>query len=167
MRIIVPIGISGSGKSTLYKKFYSNYELVCPDQIRLELTGDISDQTKNGQVFKIVDQMVDDCIKNDRSFFYDATNVNSKYRKEFVKKVKKFTNVEVIYVFLESNIEKSYKRIQNDLTNGIVRSNVPEDVLKRQYNMYMESVKSDWKSEGADRAFVVNNINPTKVKELD
>ena len=167
MRIIVPIGISGSGKSTLYKKIYSNYELVCPDQIRLELTGDISDQTKNGQVFKIVDQMVDDCIKNDRSFFYDATNVNSKYRKEFVKKVKKFTNVEVIYVFLESNIEKSYKRIQNDLTNGIVRSNVPEDVLKRQYNMYMESVKSDWKSEGADRAFVVNNINPTKVKELD
>lgn len=154
MKIIIPIGISGSGKSTLYNNVFSDYEIICPDQIRLELTGNISDQSKNGQVFKIVNQMVDDCIRLDKSFFYDATNVNTKYRKEFVKKVKKHPNVTVVYFYLTANVDTSYERIQNDLKNNVTRSNVPLDVLKRQYHMYEESMESNWKDEGADVAIL-------------
>ena len=47
MELIIPIGISGSGKSRLYNLNYQDYVKICPDDIRKELTGSISDQSKN------------------------------------------------------------------------------------------------------------------------
>lgn len=156
MEIVMPIGISGSGKSTLYNNMFTNYEIVCPDQIRLKLTGNISDQSKNKEVFEMVDTLVDMYIKEDKNFFYDATNVNTKYRKEFVKKVKKHPNVKVVYIYLYADVEESNRRIQKDLEEGKIRSNVSMFVLKRQYDMYMESLKSNWQEEGADSSLVMD-----------
>ena len=53
MEVIIPIGISGSGKSRLYEKRYKDYEIISPDLIRKELTGDISNQKRNKEVFQI------------------------------------------------------------------------------------------------------------------
>ena len=61
MEIIVPIGISGSGKTRLYNMRYSDLTLVSPDLIRKELTGSISDQRKNKEVFEEVDRRVAVC----------------------------------------------------------------------------------------------------------
>ena len=85
MEIIVPIGISGSGKTRLYNMRYSDLTLVSPDLIRKELTGSISDQRKNKEVFEEVDRRVADLVKKGESFFYDATNVNPEFRKKFVE----------------------------------------------------------------------------------
>ncbi len=43
------IGIPGSGKSTWIKENSKGYEIVCPDVIRTEICGDISDQSKNNE----------------------------------------------------------------------------------------------------------------------
>ena len=73
MELILPIGISGSGKSRLYKKEYSDYKLVSPDEIRKFLTGNISDQSKNNEVFERVDNLIEKDEKK-LSFFDNEQN---------------------------------------------------------------------------------------------
>jgi len=149
MKIIIPIGISGSGKSRLYDMEYQDYVKVCPDDIRRELTGNISDQSRNREVFELAQKMIDDCIANDRDVFYDATNINSEYRKKFVNKYKG-TDVKIVYVILPADVNVSNERIKNDLNTGVDRSNVSYQVLLRQYEMYKETLNSQFKDENVD-----------------
>lgn len=160
MEIIVPIGISGSGKTRLYNMRYSDLTLVSPDLIRKELTGSISDQRKNREVFEEVDRRVADLVKKGESFFYDATNVNSEFRKKFVEQFRG-TDVKVIYVVLPADIQVSYIRIKQDLKNNVDRSNVPFEVLMRQKGFYNQSLKSNFEGEN------VQEIIYIKPGELD
>lgn len=154
MELIIPIGISGSGKSRLYNLNYQDYVKICPDDIRKELTGSISDQSKNKEVFELVQKRIDDCIANDKNVFYDATNINTEYRKKFVNKYKE-TNVRIVYVILPADVNISYQRIKNDLDNKVDRSKVPYQVLLRQYEMYKETLNSQFKDENVDEIIYV------------
>lgn len=160
MEIIVPIGISGSGKTRLYNMRYSDLTLVSPDLIRKDLTGSISDQRKNREVFEEVDRRVADLVKKGESFFYDATNVNSEFRKKFVEQFRG-TDVKVIYVVLPADIQVSYIRIKQDLKNNVERSRVPFDALIRQKGFYNQSIKSNFEGEN------VQEIIYIKEGELD
>lgn len=161
MRIIVPIGISGSGKSRLYKMRYSDLTLVSPDLIRKEMTGNISDQSKNREVFQEVDRRIKELVAKDESFFYDATNLNPDLRKKFVNKYRGKKNVEIIYVILPADMETSYVRIKQDLKNKVERSKVPFEVLIRQKGFYNQSLKSNFEGEN------VQEIIYIKPGELD
>lgn len=160
MEIIVPIGISGSGKTRLYNMRYSDLALISPDLIRKDLTGSISDQRKNREVFEEVDRRVADLVKKGESFFYDATNVNSEFRKKFVEQFRG-TDVKVIYVVLPADIQVSYIRIKQDLKNNVERSRVPFDALIRQKGFYNQSIKSNFEGEN------VQEIIYIKEGELD
>ena len=160
MEIIVPIGISGSGKSRLYKMRYSDYAIVSPDLIRKELTGSISNQTRNKEVFQRVDRLVDQLVKENRSFFYDATNLNTTYRKQFTDKFRG-TDIKIVYVVMPADINVSFKRIKDDLKNKVDRSAVPGYVLSRQLGMYNQSLKSRFVGEN------VQEIIYIKPGELD
>ena len=160
MEIIVPIGISGSGKTRLYNMRYSDLTLVSPDLIRKELTGSISDQRKNREVFEEVDRRVADLVKKGESFFYDATNVNSDFRKKFVEQFRG-TDVKITYVILPADMNTSYVRIKQDLKNNVDRSNVPFEVLMRQKGFYNQSLKSNFEGEN------VQEIIYIKPGELD
>lgn len=149
MEIVIPIGISGSGKSRLYNIQYQDYVKVCPDDIRKELTGNISDQSRNKEVFELVQKRIDDCIANDRNVFYDATNINTEHRKKFVNKYRG-TNVRIVYVILPADVNVSNERIKNDLNNKVDRSKVPYQVLLRQYEMYKETLNTQFKDENVD-----------------
>lgn len=160
MEIIIPVGIPGSGKSRLYNMRYSDYTLVSPDLIRKELTGSISDQRKNKEVFEEVDRRVADLVKKRESFFYDATNVNTEFRKKFVEQFRG-TDVKITYVILPADINISFKRIKNDLKNNVDRSAVPTHALTRQYGMYNASLKGNFIGEN------VQEIIYIKPGELD
>ena len=160
MEIIVPIGISGSGKTRLYNMRYSDLTLVSPDLSRKELTGSISDQRKNREVFEEVDRRVADLVKKGESFFYDATNVNSEFRKKFVEQFRG-TDVKITYVILPADMNTSYVRIKQDLKNNVDRSNVPFEVLMRQKGFYNQSLKSNFEGEN------VQEIIYIKPGELD
>ena len=150
MELIIPIGISGSGKSRLYNLNYQDYVKICPDDIRKELTGSVSDQSKNKEVFELAQKRIDDCIANDKNVFYDATNINTEYRKKFVNKYKE-TNVRIVYIILPADVNISYQRIKNDLDNKVDRSKVSYQVLLRQYEMYKETLNSQFKDENVDK----------------
>lgn len=147
MELVMPIGVSGSGKSRLYKEKYSDYKKVCPDDIRYDLTGDISDQSRNKDVFRIADQMIDKYVRSGENVFYDATNLNTKLRKRFTERYRGVENVKITYVVLPADVELSHKRIQKDLENQVNRSKVSYEVLQRQMEMYKDSVDSGFEGE--------------------
>ena len=139
-KLILPIGISGSGKSYIYNKDYKDCVQVSPDLIREELTGDISNQTKNKEVFKLAFERVDEYLNKGQDVFFDATNVNKEQRKNFTDKYIG-TDVEVIYVVLPADIDLSWNRIRKDIREGKNRSNVPYFALVKQKENYDKSLE--------------------------
>ena len=144
--LVLPIGISGSGKSYIYNRDYKDYVQVSPDLIREELTGSISDQSKNKEVFKLAFERVDEHLNKGQNVFFDATNVNKGQRKNFTDKYKD-TDVEVIYVILPADIDLSWKRIRADIRDKKNRSDVPYFALGRQKEMYDNTLKSGFNDE--------------------
>ena len=145
-KLILPIGISGSGKSYIYNKDYKDCVQVSPDLIREELTGDISNQTKNKEVFKLAFERVDEYLNKGQDVFFDATNVNKEQRKNFTDKYIG-TDVEVIYVVLPADIDLSWNRIRKDIREGKNRSNVPYFALVKQKENYDKSLELGFNDE--------------------
>ena len=153
-RLILPIGISGSGNSYIYNKDYKDCVQVSPDLIREELTGDISNQTKNKEVFKLAFDRVDEYLNKGQDVFFDATNVNKSQRKNFTDKYIG-TDVEVIYVILPADIDLSWKRIRKDIREGKNRSDVPYFALVRQKEQYDKSLEFGFDDENVNEIFYV------------
>ena len=145
-RLILPIGISGSGKSYIYNKDYKDCIQVSPDLIREELTGDISNQSRNKDVFRIAFERVDEYLNNGQDVFFDATNVNKGQRKSFTDKYKG-TDVTVVYVVLPADIDLSWKRIRADIREKKNRSDVPYFALVRQKEQYDNSLELGFNDE--------------------
>lgn len=145
-RLILPIGISGSGKSYIYNKDYKDCVQVSPDIIREELTGDISNQTKNKEVFKLAFERVDEYLNKGQDVFFDATNVNKSQRKNFTDKYIG-TDVDVVYVVLPADIDLSWKRIRKDIRENKNRSDVPYFALVRQKEQYDKSLELGFDDE--------------------
>ena len=145
-KLILPIGISGSGKSYIYNKDYKDCVQVSPDLIREELTGDISNQTKNKEVFKLAFERVDEYLNEGQDVFFDATNVNKDQRKNFTDKYIG-TDVEVVYVVLPADIDLSWNRIRKDIREGKNRSNVPYFALVKQKEQYDKSLELGFNDE--------------------
>ena len=153
-KLILPIGISGSGKSYIYNKDYSDCVQVSPDLIREELTGSISNQSKNKEVFKLAFERVDEYLNKGKDVFFDATNVNKGQRKSFTDKYKG-TDVEVIYVVLTADIDLYWRRIRTDIRNEKNRSDVPHFALVRQKEMYDNTIKSGFNDENVQEVIYV------------
>jgi predicted kinase len=80
LEFTITVGISGSGKTTWLLENSTGKRVISPDEIRRELTGDVSDQTKNKEVFKIAFERVINALNNGVSVIFDATNVVSVHR---------------------------------------------------------------------------------------
>ena len=152
--LIMMIGVSGSGKSTYLKngilKDLPNLInvleindiklediIVCPDNIREDVTGSISNMSKDRYVWVLAEEFLNKRIKEYGYAILDATNVNGKYRRKFLKK---FKNVKKTAIVFESNPELSKFRINEDIKNEVNRSNVPEFVIDKQHENYKLSV---------------------------
>jgi len=129
--LIIPIGPAGCGKSSYYKKFYSNYFLVCPDLIRFRILD--SENTKiyfsyeiEPEVWNEAYQIYDEALNKNYNIFFDSTNLTLKYRYPLVAKaLKKSYFIHIIYfkipieIILERNLQRERK--------------VREEVIKEQY----------------------------------
>ena len=152
--LVLPIGISGSGKSYIYNKDYKDYVQVSPDLIREELTGDISNQSKNKEVFKLAFERVDEYLNKGQDVFFDATNVNKTQRKNFTDKYIG-SDVNVIYVVLPADVDLSWKRIRKDIREKKNRSDVPYFALVRQKEQYDKSLELGFDDENVQEVIYV------------
>ncbi len=142
-KFIIPIGISGSGKSTWVNSLANQgFVVVSPDAIRKELSGDISDQTRNGEVFTIANQRSVDALNNGDNVIFDATNVKSKDRRNLLNHLKDNVSIEfnAYAKIFDSNPDISNMRISKDIENGVDRSNVLPADINRQYQAYLANI---------------------------
>jgi predicted kinase len=135
------IGIPGCGKSTYIKEHIDTLGvIVCPDDIRRDLTGTVSDQTKNREVWTTATEVIKSALQFGNNVTLDATNVKSSNRSAQLKELRRYCNdndiQDVTYHAIVLNIdpEIAKERIHNDIDNGINRANVPDDVIDRMYN---------------------------------
>lgn len=124
--VVITIGCSGSGKSYTYDKHFSDYVLVCPDDIRKQLTGNISDQSKNHQVWTIAYSKLSSAVRDNKNVYFSATNCKFNTIKELVKAVRDISSsTKVILLTLKDSYNKNLclERVKKDIDNNVDRSN--------------------------------------------
>jgi predicted kinase len=140
--LYVPIGISGSGKSTYIEKHFPKYIVVSPDKIREELTGNISDQSNDNSIWGYMGdveiRMKKTLLLYDKVVL-DATNVVKWNRIEFLSK---FKNVRKVAIVFPVDVEEAIRRVNSDIENGVNRSAVPEQVIRRQFKSFTKGLLS-------------------------
>jgi len=144
---IMTIGISGSGKSTWINQQTSSGDIivVCPDLIREELTGSISDQTQNPKVWSITKQRVMEALGTGKSVILDATNVDSKQRKQFIQGLP--TAILKAKIF-NVDPQEAKNRVRKAIESGENRSSVPDFIIDKQHEKFKLSTPEILKQEG-------------------
>jgi predicted kinase len=135
------IGIPGSGKST-WLRSYPTALVVCPDQIRQWLAGDISDQSQNDVVWKIALYTTVWNLEHNKSVVLDATNVSTPLRKKFLSQLPK--DIEKQAIVFETAPEEAIQRIQSDYGR---RAKVLPEIVYRMYGEFLYT-KQVLKDEG-------------------
>jgi len=153
--LIVTVGPSGSGKSTWAKK-QEDFKVVCPDQIRKELTGDISDQSKNNEVWIIAYERLRTYLECDCNVIFDSTACNINTINQIMKIANEFP-VNVMFKLFEIDISTACERIQIDLKNGVDRSNTPREIIQKHVDNFQKV-----KNYIIDRGWVVIKFDQTK-----
>lgn len=130
--LAIMVGVSGSGKSTYADTLISplNAIKIETDAIRFELTGDASDQSKNGLVFGIAKRRIGENLSLGKNVIFDATNLSIKDRKEFIVLGKEHGAKLHAYV-IRPNLEVSKQR------NALRERKVPEFVIDKQHNKFV------------------------------
>lgn len=133
------IGIPGCGKSSwLNSQRLDEFEIICPDQIRKESYGDISDQANNIAVWDAALKRTCYNLSRGHSVVLDATNVNTRYRREFVSQLPQCKLKAKIF---QDDPQTCYERISKDLQAGRDRSAVPEETVYRMYGELLYTIK--------------------------
>lgn len=151
------IGIPGCGKSTYIKKIQidnADIVVISPDNIRRELTSNVSDQSQNVNVWNIALEKIIQNISNGKYVILDATNVSTYYRTQLLNNIKNAVgnNVKTYATVFYSDQNISKKRISTDIANGIDRANVPYEIIDKMYIDYLDTLQTI-KTEGFDKIF--------------
>lgn len=125
---IIMVGPPGSGKTTVAKQLASEYDFVrvSPDEIRKELTGDTTDQTRNNEVFGVVYSELEELLESGKNVVYDATNCRGAYRYKILD-VTRDLAYKIICICATTSIGECLDR------NKERDRHVPEDVIERMY----------------------------------
>ena len=134
------IGIPGSGKSywvarNKQKLDSLKYDVINTDEIRQELTGDVSDLCEDKIVWNVAKIRAFNSLLRGRNVILDATNVNYYYRSLFIENLPECRLKAKVF---DVNPELAKERVMNDLRNGRCRSTVPSDVIDRMYSQFIK-----------------------------
>ena len=176
---IMLVGIPGSGKSRWAKEIRSkNTVIVCPDEIRKKLTGDISNQEFNSRVWFEAKLSVMNLLESGKNVILDATNVNTMYREDFMLGLRsgfctllrshtlpdctliaKLFEIapEIAYEYIQKDLKLVTKMAKLDPSIQIIRANVPEYVIYRMYGEYLYT-KRVIKDEGFEVTVIDNRF---------
>lgn len=132
---IMTVGVPGSGKSTYFKKMKDkeNWVHISSDDIREELFGSAQNQEHNQEVFQEMRKRSAEAIRQNKNVYYDATNINRKKRRNFLKDMKIIAlshsySFECILFAVPAQICKE--------RNFIRERKVPENVIERMVKQF-------------------------------
>lgn len=141
--VIATVGISGSGKSTWRHKFClanPDYTSICPDQIRKELTGSISNQSKNAEVWEEAYERLQRTLSCSKNVVFDSTCTNLNTVKALIN-FSENKNAKIFFKIIYCDPDTAACRVNSDIINNVDRSCVPRDVIQRQYEGFLKVVK--------------------------
>ena len=142
--LIVLIGISGSGKSLLSEKiksYFSEVEVICPDELRKELLGDVNDQSNGNFIFKTAGERVFKSTQKNKVTVFDATNTSWSRTKRFVEE-NSYKSINIFVLMTDSlDPEICKKRVNSDIEKGKDRSRVPSEIIDKQYKGFIDIYK--------------------------
>ena len=112
---VMSVGVPGSGKSTVLSELSEKTGIarVSPDQIRKELTGSETDQTKNKEVWDETYRIVGEHLKNGESVIIDATYTEHKRRIEAIELLKNLGAKAVVASLFNVDLDTAKKRNQS------------------------------------------------------
>ena len=136
--LFVMIGLPGSGKSTVAKKLakQKDAEVVCPDDIREEMTGDPSDQSCNSAVWEEVYVRIGMAIQAGRNVILDATAVRARDRETAVISAGMY-GADVCGVYVRTPVNVCKKR------NARRERVVPDHVIDRMARLLRDEPPTD------------------------
>ena len=148
-KLFIMIGLSAAGKSTIAKELAKDYEavIVSSDSIRKEICGNVSDQSKNEEVFKLFHKRIRKYLHEKRNVISDETNITMKSRRAIINNVKKM-DIEIIAYIVPKKIEDCIK--DNVEREYIVQEEVIYKQMKRFQIPFLE--------EGFDK-IIVHDFN--------
>lgn len=140
--ITILVGIPASGKTTWVKRVM-NADLfdvvVSSDAIREELTGDMTVQDRNAEVFRLLDVRVKQALNDDKNVVVDATNLKPYHRKKMAELAGVPATTGYAIWFSDSlNYELCQTR---NLTRDDRSIPVPEEVMRRFHAAFLENCK--------------------------
>ena len=135
--LYITVGISGSGKSRFAEFFCKATDVIelNADNYRKELGKGVNDQDINKVVFTEIDKAIVKYLAGGYSVCISNTNLHADKIKELAEKFP-LNAVTVFFLKDSEDIELCWNRIQKDLENGKDRSNVPREILEKQYQRY-------------------------------
>jgi predicted kinase len=147
--LLVTIGMSGSGKNHLLSQIenkFPSFRSIEPDDIRRQVLGSVNDQSDGKKVFAIAGHEVRHALPRYDVVFYNATNLNWS---QTTKMVSGWTTDPVIYIFMmdSENYDLCRGRVVKDIKGGTDRSNVPEDVMKKQHERFKQCLRNATEDE--------------------
>lgn len=132
-KIYLTIGISGSGKSKFAKVLAEATKSIeiNADNIRKSL-GDISSQENNFIVWKEVDRRTIANLAGGENVILSNTNLHLRGINELRKKFP-FNEINLFIMDDSTNVDLCKERVKKDLENGVERSDVPMEVIDKQF----------------------------------
>lgn len=139
--LYIGIKISGSGSTTFFDKMLPNAIKLNADNIRLELCGDASDQSKNKEVFDtLYERLALNLTLNENDIVVDNTTLTIMDRQKIIAFRNNIDcNYNIVLVYFVPNIEVA------KLRNSKRERQVPEYVIDKQYKR-LEGI-SDYERE--------------------
>lgn len=140
-KVILPIGTSGSGKSTWIESININnqYEIIEPDSMRVEFTGDMNNKSKDKEIYIEAANRAVRALKEGKSVMFDTTNLTKDKRLPFVEAIKKeLPNANIQYKTLPLNPELAKARIKAQIERGENRANVSDATIDRHAESYKQ-----------------------------
>jgi predicted kinase len=127
-RFLMLIGIAGSGKSTVAEELIDGREdivYLSSDELRVELLGNVDDQSKQADVFGEMEKRTKQALKDGKHVVYDATNISRKKRTHLLNQLPRDVKKVACYISTPYDIVIE----QNDSRERVV----PHGVINRMY----------------------------------
>lgn len=131
--LIITCGMPGCGKST-WAALQDNVTVVSSDAIRQDLTGDITDQRRNGEVFDIFHQGISDCLAHSRTVIADSTALD-KFARDKLRQIADERGAVLILALWANPLEAISRNADRERM-------VPEDVMRRMADKLAATILS-------------------------
>ena len=150
------VGLPASGKTTWAEQNKKDNSIIhiSSDNIREELYGDVNNQDHNNEVFQYMDKKTKELLRQGKDVIYDATNINSKRRNNFLKELNKIDCEKICIYFYSSPFHSICMDMSRDRKVG-------KDVICKMYkNLQIPMYHEGWDNiiiKGIDRYGIDNH----------